>query len=79
MEFRPIIHGGTGDLTRVYPVSRKASMKRAMVAVAVVMLTPFRRSSTTCLRSPFIFNPATDRWVVSKLIYFCLPATLNLP
>jgi hypothetical protein len=35
--------------------------------------------STTCSRSSFIFNPATKRSIVSKLFYFCLPATLNPP
>ncbi len=74
-----IIYGGTGDLPWVRPISSKASIKRAMGAVAVGMLTPFSRSSRPSCARRYIFNPAINRVVVSKLIYFCLPATLNLP
>ena len=46
-----IIYGGTGDLPWVRPLSSKASIKRAMGAVAVGMLTPFSRSSRpSCAR-----------------------------
>jgi len=77
-EVPAFIHGGTGDLrgfilleegvdqeSPVYSRSRDADAVQAI--------------STTCSRSSFIFNPATKRSIVSKLFYFCLPATLNPP
>ena len=57
----------------IYPRRKSPVYSRSRDADAVQAI------STTCLRSSFIFNPATNRSIVSKLFYFCLPATLNPP
>lgn len=63
----------------IHSVSRLASIRRTLVAVAVGGADAVQSSSTTFLRASFICHPVIDRVVVSKLIDFCLPATLNLP